>query len=159
MSDSKPQAGPPVCNFVGRYRLRVEAKGRVTLPAPCRRALPDPTEPIFMVRAAPDTPCIQLIPAQEFRQAAEQFVGLSSGDAETRARRRRKTFSSVEEITADQKGRFGIDPSLLRKIGVEDEVLIVGVNRILELWKPETFTAELSEDEHVADELDDLLYG
>jgi MraZ protein len=147
------------CHFVGSYRQKVEQKGRITLPSTCRRALPAGAEGIFMVRQSPRDKCVQLIPVEEWRRMAAQRGAQSGVSGRGLVWQQRALFSQVEESAIDPKGRIAANPEILAANGIAGEVLVVGVNRLLELWNPETFFAELDQQSAAAPDVEDLLYG
>jgi MraZ protein len=155
-SDAIPSAR---CHFVGSYRQKVEQKGRITLPSACRRAMPAGVEGIFMLRQSPTGPCVQLIPVEEWRRMAAERGARSGATGRELVWQQRALFSQVEESSIDHKGRVVANPELLAANGIAGEVLVVGVNRLIELWNPEAFFAELERQSAATLDVEDLLYG
>lgn len=147
------------CHFVGSYRQKVEQKGRITLPSACRRAIPAEAEPAFMLRQSPRDHCVQVIPVDEWRRMATERGTRTGATGRGLVWQQRALFSQVEESVLDFKGRIAVNPDLLSVNGIAGEVLVVGVNRVLELWNPETFLAELQQQSPATNDVDDLLYG
>jgi MraZ protein len=149
-----PEQHLPPCEFFGQYRLKLDEKGRLTLPSICRKALPEGAEPTFILRQGDDE-FVQMIPLYEFKQLRQrrQKVDTSGRSLQWQAR---NFYGGVESTSLDPKGRFKIPESLVAGNHFEEEVLVVGVGRILELWRPETFFAEQQKFPDASADIDDL---
>lgn len=158
MSDlPEPSVSP--CQFFGEFRLKIDAKGRLTLPASHRKALSNAgVEAELVVRRASKDSCLQLIPKAEFLAFAQQRRGQSSVDGETLRRQQRALYSQSEEAALDLKGRMAISRERLSAAGIQGDAILVGVNRILELWEPQAYLADQAEQAKTAKEVDDLLF-
>ena len=145
----------------GRFRIRLDAKGRLTLPALYRRSLGvgDPTDEAWLVLLQGNDGCIRVMPAPEFDELVRSgFAEGKGSDPEYRAQRR-QLLSSVENASLDSKGRMTVPSELLKKNGIGRDVLVVGVGRLMEFWDPETFFELDKQTELDTAPLDDLLYG
>jgi len=156
MTDSPEHELPP-CEFFGRYRIKGDEKGRLTLPSLLRRALPTGAKPLFLLRQGTDDPYIQMIPLHEWNALQKRREGGLKG---RELRWSQRTFKGgVDPVQLDPKGRFSVVAELLEKNGIADEILVQGVGRVLELWDPDTFFRLLEKNSTDPKDVDDLLYG
>jgi MraZ protein len=142
----------------GQGRLKIDEKGRLTLPATHRSALPAGADLEFVVRRSGKDSCLQLIPKAEWHALAARRRGQPSADGDALRWQQRTLYSQAEEVVLDLKGRMGISRERLASAGISDEAIVVGVNRILELWEPRAFLNALEQKAAAPSDVDDLLY-
>jgi len=120
--------------FLGSYRHSLDAKGRVSLPAPFRHG--SDAEGFVLVRAHPDA--LTLYPDDRWEEVAADL-------AELRRRRPQKRHmvlqltANAHRIVPDAQGRMLIPERLREEVGLDDEALIVGALDRIEIWQPERF--------------------
>ncbi len=118
--------------------------------------MPEGSESTFLLRQGKER-CIEMIPLTEWQKLRARG-GTPDKTGADRRWAQRSFRSEVEPAQLDPKGRFSAPDELLTDNGIKGEVLIVGVGRILELWNPDTFFAELKKHRTGSDEMDDLFY-
>jgi MraZ protein len=153
-----PGSGVPPAQFFGQFRLKIDEKGRLTLPATHRNALPESAGLEFVVRRSGKDACLQLIPKPEWHSLAARRRGQTDADGEQLRWQQRTLYSQAEEVVLDVKGRMAISRERLSAVGISDEAIVVGVNRILELWEPQAFLNALDQKAAAPSDVDDLLY-
>jgi len=154
-AEASKAMGP--AGFYGRFRLKLDAKGRVTLPSIYRRALPAEEESWLVLRKGSE-PFVQVIPQGTWDSVVQTRPG---GGASSRAGKqwaRRKEYSEVELVSMDPKGRLTVPQELLAHGDVTKDVLVLGVGKHMELWNPDTYFALEKDHESDGGEIDDLLY-
>jgi MraZ protein len=155
--DNGGMTGPR--GFYGRFRIRLDAKGRLTLPALYRRALgAEDTDEVSLVLRQGTENFVQVVPAAVFDaqvRSGAAGAGLSGPD---RQWQKRMQLSSVDHASLDPKGRMTVPAALLERNGIGREVLVLGVGRLMEIWDPDTFFALEQQKETEAAAVDDLLY-
>lgn len=153
--------------FYGRFRLKLDAKGRITLPSVYRRALGlggaasdgeggrDETH-LVLRRGAEGF--VQIIPYETWdRMVDRQQKSDATGSA--RQWQARRQFSSVEIAGLDPKGRLTVPQSLIEAGGLAGDVMCVGAKRLMEIWDPETFFRLEAQAPAEDTTLDDELYA
>ncbi len=156
----QPTSTPPSSRFHGRFRLKLDDKGRVSLPAFFRRAIPAETPEDhgnLILQAGPDG-YIQALPVAEWERRTRELDAVGAQKGASKRWRRRAIFGGVVPAPVDEKGRFKIPRELLETAGIQRDCLILGVDRAIEIWDPDRFF-EL-EAQHRADlsDLEDLLF-
>lgn len=141
---------PPL--LLGTYTPRMDAKGRLALPAKFRSQLSG-----RFVLARGQERCVYLLPAGEFRRMAGRIQKVSVGNKATRDYLRVFLSGAVDE-EADSKGRVMIPPMLRDYAHLDREIAVIGVGTRAEIWDKATWDAYLSDREEDYSQIaDDVL--
>ncbi|MEE9208738.1 MAG: division/cell wall cluster transcriptional repressor MraZ [Gemmatimonadota bacterium] len=120
--------------FLGSYLYQVDSKGRVTLPAAFRRG--SDSLSLVLVQAFPDA--LALYPDENWRAVEERLEEFVQRNPERRRDALRFTANAYS-VSPDKQGRILVPDRLRVVIGIEEEVLIVGALKRIELWNPDQF--------------------
>ncbi|WP_194972884.1 division/cell wall cluster transcriptional repressor MraZ [Aquiflexum lacus] len=138
--------------FNSRYECKVDAKGRLALPAKIKAAIPDSNGDQLILRFGDDG-CLALYTQVEFKKLLHQINSLSDRDPIQR-RIKRGFFESMTDVELDNAGRFLIPKVFLQRAGIDKDAIILGVGSFIEIWSPEKFEANSINDQ---DELSSLM--
>lgn len=139
MSDDEfPNASNLEQMFLGRYERPLDNKGRITLPAPFRDALG--IEKAFLTRGLDR--CLFLAPARQFEVWRQRVREMKLADQRARVLRRH-LFAEAGDGTPDAQGRITLFPYLRQYAGIENSVVVVGVDTHIEIWNAQRW-AEMS---------------
>lgn len=122
--------------FFGEFEYKIDEKGRVLIPPKFRGALKE-----GVVLTPGVEKCITAYPLSEWKKVA---ATLTTGSI-TRSKLRklnRAIFATAFSLRIDGQGRIALPIPLRDYAGLEDEVVIAGVNNYLELWNKEQWEAE-----------------
>ena len=124
--------------FLGEFEYKIDEKGRVPIPPKFRRDLKD-----GVVLAAGPEKCIIAHSIPEWNKLADS---LTSGTVAASKLRRlnRAFFATAFSLAIDNQGRIALPVPLREYAGIEDELIVAGVNTYLELWNKEQWEAEKS---------------
>lgn len=122
--------------FLGRYRYSLDAKGRVSLPAPFQRDAD--SDSFVLVRFHPRA--LTLYPEPAWEKAEGRLREMLEERPEFRTHVLKLTGNAVR-ATPDSKGRILIPDHLRDDVGLDGEALIVGALDKIEIWDPEEFEA------------------
>lgn len=115
-------------SFMGTYQNNVDPKGRVSIPVKYRDALGER----FFVTKGFDS-CIDIYTVDEWEKFAEKLHKLSVTKRDMRDFVR-FIFGNATEVELDKQGRILL-PSMLREtVGIEKEVIVMGVGNKVEIW-------------------------
>jgi len=122
----------------GRFDVRMDAKGRLPLPARLREKLAASGDP-RLVLAAWDGG-LQGFTAGRWAAMERRFAGVSMFDAASR------DFllayvASAAEVAPDKAGRINVPPPLRRRAGLDRDCVVVSFLGVLEIWSAERFEA------------------
>jgi MraZ protein len=120
--------------FLGSYRHSLDAKGRVSLPAPFRHG--SASEAFVLIRVHDDA--LTLYPEEAWKERASQLQEMLKRRPDYRHQLLRLT-GSAHRIVPDGQGRILIPDRLRQEAHLENEVLIVGALDKIEIWNPEWF--------------------
>lgn len=130
--------------FASEYEVKIDAKGRMVLPAKVKSNLPqDSGANIVLSRGF--EPCLVLRPQSEFFKILEKLQGLNQFDAGNR-NFQRKMLAGSTDMELDANGRFLIPKSMLSYAKLEKHAIIVGMGDRLEIWNPKIYEKFLNDD-------------
>lgn len=124
--------------FLGRYVKRIDAKGRVSIPASFRAVLArDGFEGLFLVRS----PVTDAVEAGGNRLIAEIDALLARFDRFSPEFQALSTamLGSGDTLTLDAEGRIVVPDWLRQATGIAEEVTFVGLGNTFQIWEPERF--------------------
>lgn len=130
--------------FASEYEVKIDAKGRMVLPAKVKSNLPqDSGANIVLSRGF--EPCLVLRPQSEFFKILEKLQGLNQFDAANR-NFQRKMLSGSTDMELDSAGRFLIPKTMMNYANLDKEAIIVGMGDRLEIWNPQDYENFLDND-------------
>lgn len=149
---SGPMAMPAL--LLGTYTPKMDAKGRIALPAKFRSQLGT-----GCVLARGQERCVYLLPIPEFRRIAQQVQRTSLSDKRARSYLRVFLSGAVDE-EPDKQGRVTVPQMLRDYAGLDGDIVVIGVGTRAEVWDKQTWETYLSEQEDdYSDMADDILPG
>ena len=155
-----------LAGFYGRFRLKLDVKGRLTLPSIYRRALgAGPEEETWLVLRKGAQGFVQVIPHDTWHATMrdETGAGASAGQGKPTGVdlqwQRRLQFSELEIAPLDPKGRFTVPQQLVEFAGAERDVIVIGTGRLMEIWEPKKFFALAEQNKADQTSIDDALYA
>jgi MraZ protein len=126
--------------FIGSRTFSVSKKGRLHIPAALRQDLAVTAGSTFVVLRGPDG-CLDAYPSEEWERRLKVLRSIPN---KRKGRFYKRLILSVAaKCKVDANNRILIPPELLRNVGIEDQVLIIGQLDHLELWSPEAHRAYL----------------
>jgi len=137
--------------FTSEYECKLDAKGRLVLPAKIKVNLPEVSSHELVLRKGFE-PNLIVYPMLEYKKIHNKISSLSEFNAEQR-RLKRNFFRSISTVELDNAGRFLIPKSMLVHANLEKEAIVVGVGSTIEIWNPETYDEYLIKDSEEYSEL------
>ncbi len=124
--------------FLGTHQNKLDAKGRVSVPAPFRTALKAGDESNgthLVLRPSHQHPCIEAWPAPIFDALAEPLNQLQvfSQEHDDLAA---TLYADAFPVEADKEGRIVLPDELVEYAGLTDAVVFMGLGRIFQIWEP-----------------------
>ena len=124
--------------FLGSYTHSLDSKSRLTIPAKYREFV----VPGLVITRHPQGKCLMAMPVAQWEKVAGRVSDLALANASS-AMLRRFLFSSAEDLTPDKQGRILISQRLRELAGIENDVIVAGVNTYFELWTPDEWAKTL----------------
>jgi MraZ protein len=135
--------------FKGTFDYRIDAKGRLPVPAPFRRALERAGADSVVVTLLDQ--CLAAYPPAEWSRLEEKLQAMPPFAKSTRALARRLA-SQAADCALDVQGRILLPPVLRQGLSLDRDVVVVGVLERFEIWAPDTWKSFLSESEQLLDD-------
>ena len=136
-----------MCTFIGDFECRTDAKGRIVFPSAFKKALGE-SDLRLIVRKDLFEACLVLYPYSVWE---EELVRIRSGlNPYNREHNRflRLFFRGSAEIVLDGNGRFLVPKRLTEQVGIGRDVVLLGVDRYIEIWDRENYmNRSVTEDE------------
>ncbi|BDR53279.1 transcriptional regulator MraZ [Bombiscardovia nodaiensis] len=138
--------------LLGTYTPKMDAKGRMALPAKFRSRLG-----AGLVMARGQERCVYLLPADEFRRIAAQIQRTSLGNRAAREYLRVFLSGAVDQ-DPDKQGRVLVPPMLREYAHLGQDIVVIGVGTRAEIWDKDAWQSYLaSKEQGYSDIADDVL--
>ena len=137
--------------FTSEYECKLDAKGRLVLPAKIKVNLPEVSSHELVLRKGFE-PNLIVYPMLEYKKIHSKISSLSEFNAEQR-RLKRNFFRSIATVELDNAGRFLIPKNMLAHASLEKEAIVVGVGSTIEIWNPDVYDEYLIKDSEEYSEL------
>ncbi|MGD2063243.1 MAG: division/cell wall cluster transcriptional repressor MraZ [Nitrospirota bacterium] len=123
----------------GIHNQKLDAKGRLALPARFREALAARDQNKLVVTGW--TECLWVYSLEEWLRVEEQIDLLPSQEPEVMLFVR-LFVGTATEVELDAQGRFLISQPLREYAGLDKEVMVVGLTKRIEVWDKERWLAQ-----------------
>jgi MraZ protein len=130
--------------FVSHHMLRLDAKGRISVPASFRAVLArDGFDGLYCYPAF-DRPALDAGGNALLAEIETLIAGFSSF-SEQREQFSLALYGSSETLKIDGEGRVVLSDAHKRHAGIAEAAVFVGLGHKFRIWEPERFRAELAE--------------
>ena len=130
--------------FVSNTTLRLDSKGRVSIPATFRSVLRrDGFDGLYCYPAL-DRPAIDA-GGNALMAEIEALIGRFTPFSEEREQFALALYGTSETLKIDGEGRVQLSDSLKHHAGIADHVAFVGLGHKFQIWEPGRFQHELAE--------------
>jgi MraZ protein len=146
-------------SLTGEFRITLDDKGRISLPARLRNALADAS--VFLTQGMDD--CLWLYPYDEWKTMLKTIMDTTNPFSANSRILRRRIVGPAQEVEIDRAGRIPVAQGLREFAGLNRECVVVGQIEYIEIWAEDRYREYLKA--HEADfiagseELGDFLKG
>lgn len=128
-----------MATFIGNIEAKLDAKGRVFVPAAYRKLLVCREKEQLVVRKDPDMNCLILYPENVWNKKVETLqANLDEWNFEDQMLLS-QFVSDAEWLDMDSQGRILLNKKMLQLIQAESEVLFVGMLDRIAIWSSENY--------------------
>ncbi|RIA08707.1 MraZ protein [Flavobacteriaceae bacterium MAR_2010_72] len=124
--------------LIGTYECKVDAKGRLMLPAAIKKQLSPVLQNGFVLKRAVFQSCLELYPMNEWEVLMKKMNGLNRFKKKNNDFIRRFT-AGVKMIEVDATGRLLIPKDLIVFSGITKETVVSSAINIIEIWDKEKY--------------------
>ena len=143
--------------IVGTYECKVDAKGRVLIPAPLKKQLTSSLQDGFVLKRSVFQPCLELYPMEEWNLMMQKINKLNRFVKKNNDFIRRFT-AGVKMVEIDSLGRLLIPKDLVEFGSITKDVVFSSAVNIVEIWDKELYEKSISgEDIDFADLAEDVM--
>jgi MraZ protein len=130
--------------FVSNHALRLDAKGRVSIPASFRAVLArDGFEGLYCYPTL-DAPALDA-GGNGLLAEIEALIGRFAPFSQEREQFAAALYGTSEVLKIDGEGRVMLTEPLKTHAGITDAVAFVGLGQKFQIWEPSRFRAQLAE--------------
>ena len=130
--------------FVSNVTLRLDSKGRVSIPAPFRSVLSrDGFEGLYCYPTL-DRPALDL-GGRALLAEIEALIARFPSYSDERERFATALYGTSEVLKMDAEGRVVLPEALKSYAGITEAAAFVGLGNKFQIWEPNRFRAELAE--------------
>jgi MraZ protein len=132
--------------IIGTYECKVDAKGRVLLPAPLKKQLTDSLNDGFVLKRSVFQPCLELYPMAEWNLMMQKINKLNRFVKKNNDFIRRFT-AGVKMVEIDNLGRLLIPKDLVTFGNISKDLVLSSAVNIVEIWDKDLYEKSISGDD------------
>ena len=127
--------------FIGDFTCKVDAKGRVMLPAAFKKQMPQAAQDKYVIKKDIYEKCLVLYPMDEWERQNQLIRQNINPYNKDHNRFLREFFKDTAEAELDSNNRFLIPMRLLNLVDIdkETEVVLAGQLGKIEIWAKEQY--------------------
>ncbi|MAM20059.1 MAG: division/cell wall cluster transcriptional repressor MraZ [Christiangramia sp.] len=125
-------------NLIGTYECKVDAKGRLMVPAALKKQLAPMLQEGFVMKRSVFQPCLELYPMSQWDKLMMKMNGLNRFKKKNNDFIRRFT-AGVKTVEVDTNGRLLIPKDLTAFAGIEKEIVLSSAINIVEIWDKDKY--------------------
>ena len=124
--------------IIGTYECKVDAKGRVLLPAPLKKQLAPSLQNGFVLKRSVFQPCLELYPMEEWDLMMKKINKLNRFVKKNNDFIRRFT-AGVKVVEIDALGRLLVPKDLVTFANIDKDVVFSSAVTIVEIWDKDLY--------------------
>ncbi len=130
--------------FLGSFNYTIDAKGRVSIPARLRKFVsPDANDTFVFTRGS--LKCINIYPMNYWKELLESKLDKLNSFDPNDTKFLRLFLPSAAEDQFDTQSRLLVPKRLIEFAEIEKDVIILGMNKYIEVWNPKLYEEYLKE--------------
>lgn len=143
-------------NLIGTYECKVDAKGRLMVPAAIKKQLMPVLQDGFVLKRSVFQPCLELIPMEQWNEVMKNMSGLNRFVKKNNDFIRKFT-AGVKTVEVDTNGRLLIPKDLIGFAGIDKEIVLSSAIDIIEIWDKENYESAINGGDDFADLAEEVM--
>ncbi len=138
--------------FRGSETFKVDAKGRVSVPAPFRRVIEasdpdwkDGLRPNIVIVYGPESQDWLEVFSMDAVHEIDTQISMMQRGSRDRLRNEELMYGQAFEAQIDDDGRLTIPQKYREKIGLQNEAFFISAGDYFRIWNPETYAAKVAQ--------------
>lgn len=132
-------------SLIGTYECKVDAKGRLMLPAALKKQLSPVLENGFVIKRAVFQSCLELYSMQEWEKLMQNVNKQLNPFKKKHNDFIRRFTAGVKMVEVDANGRLLIPKDLANFAGISKEIVLSSALNIVEIWDKTKYEAAIDE--------------
>ena len=145
--------------FIGDYTVRLDSKGRLSLPAAFKRQIKDGAQEGFVLKRDVFDSCLIMYPMEEWERQNKIIRSKTNPYNQEHAKFLRMFYSGTAEVFLDANNRMLIPKRLLEFAEIQDEVVMAGQSGRIEIWASDKYQGVSEADNDFAVMAEKILGG
>lgn len=145
--------------FLSTYTNKVDAKGRISIPARFRQVVAEGDFPGVVIFPSFTAPCLEGVSMQRMEELAEMIDAEFDPFDETYGAFAHSILADAYELTFDGDGRVLFPEELLDHANIGDHATFVGLGKRFQIWEPTVYARERENARTLASERRALLHS
>ncbi|MGD2035455.1 MAG: division/cell wall cluster transcriptional repressor MraZ [Bacteroidales bacterium] len=146
-------------NFIGDYTCRLDAKGRVILPAAFKKQMKGADQERFVIKKDIFESCLLLYPIEEWERQSKIIRKKLNPYKREHNMFQRRFFKGMAEVVLDASNRILIPKRLLDEISADKEIVLTGQFGKIEIWAKDRYEKIEVGDEEFANMAENIMEG
>lgn len=138
--------------FLGSFKYSFDSKGRVSLPAKLRKSVNQDANDTFIMTRSLEK-CIEIHPKDQWEKTIETKLNMLNTFDKNNSAFMRMYLEKASEDTLDSQGRLMIPQNLIEHAGIKKDVIIIGMNKHIEIWDQDEYSTYLQAQSNSFEEL------
>lgn len=147
-----------MANFIGDYRCKVDAKGRILFPAGLKKQL-EASGNCFVIKKDLFEQCLVMYTSEEWERQNEIIRNQINSFNKEHNRFLRGFYRGSAEIELDNSGRLLIPKRLLDEAGIDKDIVLSGQYSKIELWSEAKYDSIAENEEEFATLAENIMKG
>ena len=144
--------------FRGEHTVKLDDKGRLIFPSPLKGQAASDSDGRYIVKKHIHLNCLEICPIEEWKIEMEKIKKRLNMNIAKHALLWSEYNRNTAEITPDEKtGRISVPKQLLEMIGIEKEVVFVGLGDTINLWAKNVYEGSVMGGDDLASLVEDIL--
>jgi MraZ protein len=132
-------------NLLGEYDIRLDAKGRLSLPAGLRKQLDGELQRGFVLNRDVFKPCLVLYPMVQWERTQSMMQRLNRF-VERNADFIRRFMNGATQVELDSSDRLLLPKALMDHARIGKDIKVMGMMDRVEIWSKEEYARMMRED-------------